>query len=565
MTRRAKAVDWMFLTVRPSYLFVFVLVLGTAVGVFSQSPAGAEGTQVASCNPKDYRVLTPGLLALRCNEGDVTAVSASGRVDLLGETTETPFSDISLISPVGQDDVQWLSLQLAKPLAPRMKYRLVLQFLGPTGKNIRPQMVTYDFNTNETACLAPSNISGRPTQYELTSNLAFREDKDSDRAEACAFRFQDFSGKTATVKAMCTYLNNVPPTLTGNIARQLAAGRGLEQVGQVTIDLSESPLKPSFLRQMPLGLDGLSDVFGNAPKLDPKSRFVAQRAPATKDASRLYANVSYAAGAGSRPAWALDGKLAVPVGSLIKGFQLAPFATADIGQNGLSTLSYADTIRFGLSATKVIPIASFLQETLVTSALTYETDRELDRSNLLAIADLRYNFAHLYNPQNLRSLQEFARQRQLPAVKNGHINLQPENIKTPLVGYALDWHTGFEAGGALLDTQVRAGSVSRTLPAYNIVRFVPQVHGLLQVWRFSVDATITGRYLVSPENTVIALPNRSLGLEKLSGWKAYSVINNSISLDSAGHFAITVAHKDGCAPPRFQRVNTIQAGFLVRY
>jgi hypothetical protein len=110
-----------------------------------------------------------------------------------------------------------------------------------------------------------------------------------------------------------------------------------------------------------------------------------------------------------------------------------------------------------------------------------------------------------------------------------------------------------------------SGSATLGLPTYTIARVVPQVHGLLQIWRFSSDVTVTGRYLASTENTVVQLPNHSLVLKQLSGWKGYGVMTNSFNLDPAGHFALTASYKNGFNAPKFQRVNTVLGGILVRY
>jgi hypothetical protein len=140
-------------------------------------------------------------------------------------------------------------------------------------------------------------------------------------------------------------------------------------------------------------------------------------------------------------------------------------------------------------------------------------------------------------------------------------------VNPPLLGYALDFHTGVEAGGAIVDTTVKAttGKATITLPGYSILRIVPQVHGLLELGRFSVDAVGTPRYLVETENTVVQLPNNSLILKTAQGWKGYGVVTPSFSCDRAGHFSLSAAYKDGSAPPKFVRINTVQLGVLIKY
>jgi hypothetical protein len=553
------------------FLYI-LLILSFPRHTWSQGGVQRIG-QSSTCHPVDYRVLRPDLITIRCSETNVSSVEVSrGAVYKVETTTITKVSDIGSAKPVVNDH-EWLSIALPLSLNPNQKYRLVL---SPKTSDAAPSAnsFSYDFDTNETISLAQSNVLSHPNQYELSSKLAYKGKQLPTVAEMCIFRFEDYSGKQSSAKAMCTYENNVTPGMGIDLAESLAR-EGLAQVGLVTVDFSGSLLVNSFLHQLPLGIDGLTDIFDHSLKLDPKSKFVAQKAPATKDASHYYVNVSYGAGVGSKPAWIIDAKLAPPVGSLVKGFQFSPLAAADIGHNTVSGMTYTDTIDFGATAARVFPIASPLQEILLTPGFAYETDRELDRHNLLSTLDVRYNFAHLYNPQSTRSLQEY--EKQLKRMKNSavdatdagptKITLQPEDIKPPLFGYALDLHTGIEAGGALVNTTVKAtsGSATEVLPTYSIMRFVPQIHGLLQVWRFSIDSTAAVRYLAVSENTVVQLANKSLKLERLSGWKAYGVITGGWSLDDAGHFAITVAFKDGFAPPKFQRVNTVLAGLMLKY
>jgi hypothetical protein len=126
---------------------------------------------------------------------------------------------------------------------------------------------------------------------------------------------------------------------------------------------------------------------------------------------------------------------------------------------------------------------------------------------------------------------------------------------------------GTETGGGLVDTTVKAttGGATETLPAYTIARIVPQIHGLVQYRWFSFDYTGVDRYLATTENTVVQLPTNMLLLEHLTGWKPYGVLAATFKPDQTGHFGITLSWKDGFAPPKFQRINSVQVGLLVMY
>src|ERR1700683_3685189 len=395
-------------------IFAFPRV-ASARGVVLQVPGPAAQT---ACHPEDYRVLSSTVIAIKCTEKDILALRiASGIVSTLvsapsGVTTKTKFGVATSIHSVKDtcytvcgapyDCAQWLSISVATPLSPNQNYILDICPTATCSQSATDQF-SYAFNTNEIISLASFIAVSHSNQYALTSKLGFLGDQKRGSTLPCTFRYRDYSGKEGTTQAECTYSNNVPPNMQGDIAQQLLDRIGLEQVGQVILKINSKLSSNSLL--LPVGIDGLQDIFGRTLKLDPKSKFTAQKAPATKAAAQYYANVNYAAGVGSKPAWVLDGKLAPSVGPLVHGFQFFPLATADVGQNSINGMTYTDTIDLGGSASRVfrLDMTHFpLQEILFTPGITYETDKEFDRDNLLATTDLRYSFAHLYNPQTTR-------------------------------------------------------------------------------------------------------------------------------------------------------------------
>jgi len=307
------------------------------------------------------------------------------------------------------------------------------------------------------------------------------------------------------------------------------------------------------------------DIFDKPVKVDAKSKLLAEKAPSSKDSSNYYANLNYGAGKGAKPGWVLDGKLAPVLGRLYEGYQFIPMATADVGHNQVSALKYTDTIDFSMSFAHMYHPNDVLQGLLFTPGITYETDLEFDRDNLLATPDLQFRFAHLYNPQQRGNAIKYS--KELKAAEAKKIPWTREDSKPVLFGYALDFHTGLELGGSLKDTTVKAsvGTAALPLPPYNVARVVSQTHGLLQVGRFSIDAVGTTRYLTTVENSVMERPNHTLFLQRLHGWNAYGVVSGSWNFDQVGHFALTVAYKDGFSPPIFSRVNTVQSGITIKY
>jgi len=165
----------------------------------------------------------------------------------------------------------------------------------------------------------------------------------------------------------------------------------------------------------------------------------------------------------------------------------------------------------------------------------------------------------------VEALRDFRYQQKI-AQKNG-ITLQPSDVKMPFFGYALDLHGIAEFGGAAVDKTVKAstGGATINLPAYSIFRIAPQVHGLLELGRFNVNVTGTGRYMAATENTVVLLPNNSLQLKTVHGWHGYGILTSAYNIDPAGHYSLSATYQDGFSPPKYSRINTVQMGFVLKY
>ena len=366
----------------------------------------------------------------------------------------------------------------------------------------------------------------------------------------CFIPVTTLTPKQTSLKAKCSqfdFLSDTDLSILVNV--------DLSLVGIYDIEIHPLPSTALIPASLPI-----RDVFGNSPKFDPKARFVRQNACAIKQACALYINVNYAAGVGTVPAWILDGKYA-PLLTSKKQFFLAPMLAADIGNNTIKGQTYTNTIDIGGTAQRVFLPNKTLQDLPVTLGVNYETDKQFDRDNLLATGDLQFYFNHLYRTQQQKALQEYIKKSvTIPSLQLSDIPLQG-------LGYQLDFHAGVESGGALADTTVKAskGTASEVLPQYAIFRLVPQVHGLLQLGKFSFDELFVGRYLATNENTIVQTPANTLYLHRVQGWKGISTLTSTFAIDPQGHFGITVTFKDGFAPPNYQRVNAVQAGILIKY
>jgi hypothetical protein len=542
------------------------------------------------CSQQEYKILTPTALGIRCID-DVSVLGILGGTGTLifhGDSNHSQPNGVVKISFFTTEN-SWLLLTLSGAsgrLEPGEKYTLSLTYsvkcttACASGQTMMAASGSIDVDTTETVTISPSVVDSSPKSFKAKSTVGFsslgntlsflERQKMTVETHSCTVSVLDGVNHVLSTHATCSTLKSL--SSTSPTERELA-GVDPEDVGIYDITLDAAPATPLIPGPLPL-----KTVFGNSPKIDPKSRFSPKKAPATKDASQYYINLNWAAGVGTVPAWVLDGQIA-PRLWMSHSFAFGPVASADVGNNKLTGQTYTDTIDFGFTSQKPYFFQQsdrpLLQELLFVPGVKYETDKEFDRDNMLATADLRYNFAGLYRTQTVAALQKFYHALQqyqdskasLPSGSTPPYVPQLDDFRPPLMGYALDFHTGIETGGALVDTTVHAstGKATQVLPTYSIFRLVPQVHGLLELWKFSFDANMTGRYLALTENTVLETPTHSLNLTKVQGWKGIGTLTNTFNLDSQGHVAINLVFKDGFAPPTYKRVNAVQGGVLLKY
>jgi hypothetical protein len=533
----------------------------------SASTAPVSVGASAPCSVADYKVLTPYAVALRCK------VPPTDRPDsgVLVETTKAAVtqiaSGVTVTAPVISHE--WLIISWpatpASILHAKRTYSLTLNY-GQAASGTTPPPLVVAIDTSETVTLSAAAPSA-PLDFRVVSHLAFANDqnavsmlkldlvKPGDLTHTfrdCRIPIKNVPDKPYQVDAQCSQLTApFGTTPTNNELAQL----DLSLVGILNLRLRTLPGTPITPSALPVNV-----VLGGHPSFDPKSRFARQNAPASKDAAHIYLNGNYTAGVGTAPAWTLNSKYN-PILLLAGRFTVGPLLTTDIGNNTITGQTYANTIDLGATGTAIYRPGGALPSLAFTPGVTYETDRQFNRDNLLATIDTQEFFAHLYNTQQTKSFEKFRLLLQADS------SAKLTDVKTPALGYALDFHAGLETGSALVDTTVKAskGPAVATLPRYGIFRVVPQVHGLLQLSRLSIDELFAGRYVALTENTIVETADHALYLKHIEGWKALSTLTNTFALDTQGNLNLSVTYKSGFAPPNYKRVNAVQAGLTIKY
>jgi hypothetical protein len=518
------------------------------------------------CKEVDYKVATPKLLALKCEEGNVSNLAGNGVVYDLAQGPNAPLPvNIATLPYPGAN--KWLILHLTSsnsstPVSLDLgkKYKFVLS-LQRSGQPVPPDLspTSFEVEMSNSVVMSPAVAVSSSNLYEFVSHFAYKGGPDG----LCTLQVEDFNGKTTDLRAKdCIVRAPIDPTKITSAQDLARVASSPEDIGSFQLTLQAGNKGE---QQLPVSVPNLIDIFDKPVKIDAKTQLLPEKAPASKDSSNYYVNLNYGAGRGSKPGWVLDGRIAPTIGRLVRGYQFSPIASADVGANQVSNLKYTDTINFGVAFAHMYEPGPVLQGLLFKPGITYETDREFDRHNLLANPDAQFRFAKLYNPRQRASAVKYSKELKIAQAKK--IPWTRANSKPVLFGYALDFHLGLELGGALKDTTVKAssGKAALPLPSYNIARVVPQVHGLWEIGRFSIDAVGIPRYISSVENTVLEHPDHTLFLKRVHGWNAFAVITATWTFDPAGHFGLTVAYKNGFSPPKFSRVNTVQSGITIKY
>jgi hypothetical protein len=517
----------------------------------------------AQCTVSTYKVISPRVIALRCKENNTPGLSGTAAITSPSAPTQ-PWP--ATVIPYPNAD-EWLVVSLAAPnlLQPATKYKLSLVLTPAAASNPAP----IDIDTSGSFSVTASLSSAQRKTFVFTSSLLVLPSNGS-----CALQVQ---GAFSNAQTLSVQECRVP--VDQRMAQSPSPQNAIDnpdEIGVVYVTLKQDV----SMQVLPIGLDGVTDLFGKKPKIDAKSRLAPSKAPASKDLASYYLNFSDLAATGASPSWALDGRIAPPIGRMRAGFQFFPLATASVGQGQVANQSYTDVIDFGATATRIFETGSVVRELALTPGLVYETDKEFDRDNILGTADLRLNFAHSYNTrlrqqeaklQAARDAQSAQAAQQKDADQPGNpappVAWTLDDIKPPVFGYAYDLHAFIEAGSNPFNETIAAtkGTAKLGLPAYNIARVGPKAHLLLEAGRASLDTVATGRYLTQTENSVLQTAANTLYLKRFSGWKGYLVMTGAFTLDAEGHFAIAVSYQNGFNAPKYNRSNCVLSGIVIKY
>lgn len=525
-----------------------------AIVVFSLT-ASSLFSQPINCTPIDYKIfsITEIFILTQCPANEIANIS--GAVQIVNKKT----AGSALAGRFRADavDSSWLHLQLdSGALMGSAQY--TVKYAGDETLD----KFSLDIDTSFVFSVAPFNVP-EDSKWFFTSHVAIKgADSGNVSCNLPELTVTDPTVENAWIQPSCQ---------SGQKRDQI------ETIGVLIVKTGRQITKPVAIKT----LKGIKSIFEEDPKVDPKSRLSAPKAPASKDASNYYINFSDLAGTGSSPSWVLDGKVSPPIGSLVNGFQISPLFTASVGQGSIPNITYSDNVNLGVQGHRDFfpPSSSASGEDSwvfgLTPGFTYATDKEFDRDSILGVLDLGVNPPGSYNTVGRQVQMAFLKKlSDMPLADRA--NLSIDDIDLPLIGYDYDLHFITEDGGSPIDTTVKAskGTATMTLPSYGIGRAGVMLHGLFQVTdtkspikfgMLSAEITGRGRYLIATEDTVLQRTNNSLYLESLNGWKGYAKLIVSWAPDRSGHFALSGTYTNGFDAPKYNRVNSVLLGITMKY
>jgi hypothetical protein len=340
-------------------------------------------------------------------------------------------------------------------------------------------------------------------------------------------------------------------------------------IGWTHVDVPEPGIRSNDTK---LSVGGVTNIFGDPVKVNPKDRFQLQGAPADKASSDVYIKFLNQAGTDAKPGWAADIKLSPSLTDLGKQYYLTPEFLADIGIGKVADAKVADLIKFGLGFTKFYRFRNTgaLQGLQLTPRGAIEMNSKGQKRNGILDADSQWFFTGLLNSIKDRNFRKYARLR--------NSLLDPRDMPDQATwGYRIQFFLGSEIGNRLSEDTVKAssGPDQVVVPTFNVARIRPKMTATLEYKRLTLTWSATPRYLISSEIVTreVKVPDPSdstklftdIFLHSVKNFRPYTESSIAWHLDYDRHYAITVAHKYGSLPPNFDHINTVQTGFVIKF
>jgi len=495
------------------------------------------------CQLTDYRILQPNEIMVRCDGVNINNFAAEASLyRLLDESVVYP----AVATGSGSGPVAgypfWLKFLFPEPLAHTQDYELRFSGSYKIKRPGRADWVTEFF---------------KPTRFRFTTRPELAVAKTPGPNE------QYLSGHSAVQLSAGAKL--VDKTNGQEYDLQLASSDPADPdaAGQLVLNPA-----PSTLGQK-LEVRGVTDIFNQKLTVKPAKAAPPPTAPKTKEAANWNFNVLHQMGEGIKPTWIVDVKIAPVLGGLPGRFYITPSLIVDTGNGKVGETKTNDIINPKFGVSRLVRTNGIFNGIKFSPSISYETNRERDKRNLLFDGNTRIYITGLENTKAQRSQDAFMRARLL------NPTVLPQDVPEARFGYSVKLFFGTELGKALTDNEAKSSDKSSSVivPKYGIRRFRPQFSSSLEFWRLTTSLSVYPRFLFSTENVTREMDTlqpdgsvkKTIFLHTVSGWRPYGELSVSYSFDPAGHYAATSVYKFGSQPPNFDHTNVVLSGVVVRF
>jgi hypothetical protein len=558
------------------------LVAGGAYAQTAPIPLPCD-TKTTTSGVDAYRVVTPNVLYLNCDNTNLVQFTTTAKLYVTTGATRTVVAGVTATVSLFDPGDPWIRIDLAQAgngavlekgkeyqidLAPDQNamIRVMANAKEPGQQSlVRKELplagpfetLTVSFSTKPTAVVKPLNVSTLGSTFDIYSSVAL------DAFPPGKITFAEISPlKVKTYHTVKAELVGAPvhcPPPRPCAAPQPRGGNP-ETFGRMRVELTTDRLRQA---KATVAVEGIANLFTDTVKA--QSDVTLGAVPKTKDDSLLYLKFDHQAGLGSKPGYAIEAKIAPDLGPpMWGGFVWQPALNMDIGAGSVSNVKVNDTIIPSLGVTTLYRFESrTLQAIRITPAISFETNKEGNKKNLLYDQDFQFVVGFLESSRLVRAWRNY-----------NALKAQPGNEDLKFSNDFADWGAGLklfvgsETGGALESQTVKASKSANTVlvPTYTVARIRPKLSGYLEYKRINLTVSVLPRFLLATEFTTReSTDGKTIRLVPESGFKPYGETSLSIGLDASGHVSFTTTYKLGSQPPTYQSANTVQTGLLIKY